>query len=279
MLASHRLLQQALSRKKKANPRFSMSVLAHGVGVSKPYVSQVLHGKRKPSRRFLDKCFPLLDVGPHERDQIYASLAYERLPNAEARAFFNRQRKSALIAQQSGEQPAPAETFTLAKHSEYQVLSEWQRVAILDLVSCVDFVESSAWVAKRLGITQASSARILEELEKAGLLIRLDGKLRKTDKMLEFVGKVPLPIVRQFHAQMIEKALETLRTQKTDAEYRRRMINGLTVATSADRVEAAKTYLQAALMEFYKILESEKPTEVYQLNFQLFSLTKAEVSS
>jgi uncharacterized protein (TIGR02147 family) len=155
----------------------------------------------------------------------------------------------------------------------FKCLHEWQHLAILDLTFLEDFEPSFSWVADRLGITQRDARSAARRLERLGLLEITESRdgmrwKKKTDR-LRVMGGVADSHVRKFHRQMINKARESLQD-----DLDTRDISGTTIPVNPVRLPEARKRIarfRRALMDYL----SEGPrTELYQLNVQLFRLTR-----
>ena len=88
-----------------------------------------------------------------------------------------------------------------------------------------------------------------------------------------------MPAVRAFHDQILEKAQMLLRNETSEDEFSRRLISGLVVTATPEKIEAAKKKLSEFLHELAdELMEGEAGTEVYSLAAQLIPLTKKDQS-
>ncbi|MNL22550.1 hypothetical protein D3C87_1439020 [compost metagenome] len=83
-----------------------------------------------------------------------------------------------------------------------------------------------------------------------------------------------MDIIRGIHAQLIQLAMQKLMTETAQVNFDARLINGVMFAANPANLQRAKDRLNDAIYEAAEILAEGECTEVYQINLQLFPLTK-----
>lgn len=155
----------------------------------------------------------------------------------------------------------------------YEYLSRWYYPAIREMTARADFCEDPAWVADHLlpRIKPKQAAAALEALERIGFVVRdEDGALQRGDPTLATAPEVAGLAVRNYHAQMVERAMAAIQL----AEPEVREIGATTLCLRSDEVAAFKQ----AVQEFRRGLAARgdaqvAPDVVYQLNVQFFPLS------
>jgi len=157
--------------------------------------------------------------------------------------------------------------------SQFHILSRWYYLSLLDLCTCKEFTDDPEWIAKRLGITPFEAKRAWQMLLQGRWVKRTETGWTKSNKHLRFPTRQSQEVVRNYHRQTLEKAQKEL--NKTDPEsFAKRLISGASVAVNPEKIEEAKLRLHAALVEISKLLSEGPCTEVYQLQVQLFPVTR-----
>ncbi len=158
-----------------------------------------------------------------------------------------------------------------AKQAEYH--STWYLPAIRELVGSRDFVEDPSWIAAKLRpkIKKGEAARALEVLLDLGLLIRdSDGRLSQGDSLVSTGPEAQSVHVANYHRTMMrmaEASLDEFRAAERD-------ISALTLCLGPDGLKRLKQRLQRFRRELLELSDDEQdPTQVVQLNFQLFPLS------
>jgi uncharacterized protein (TIGR02147 family) len=243
----HLLLKKYLARKKKSSPGFSLRALAQRLGVSAPFLSRVMNGKKPIPADLLPQLARALDVEP----ELLAPKKKSKTTNA-----------------------AVAE-WALADMQATQILRNWYYIPILELTTLVDFDGKAETVARRLNLSTKTTEVALRELVGLGLLRLEDGRYAKSEQKLRITSSKSLPLIRKFHDEMLEQSQQHLRTALGEEDFQRRLITGITVSASPEKVQEAKQRLADFLHELANDLAADPGTDVYHLSAQLFPITKS----
>ena len=154
----------------------------------------------------------------------------------------------------------------------FQVISDWYHTALLELATTKGFRPEAAWIARKLGVTTDEVRGALARLVRLGLLRKERGSYVKTDAFLATPTDRPNQAIRNFHAQMLVKARQALDEQ----DVSQRDFGGSTIAIDPAKLELAKKEIRKFRLRLMKLLDSDKPTAVYQFNTQLFKLGDSE---
>jgi uncharacterized protein (TIGR02147 family) len=154
--------------------------------------------------------------------------------------------------------------------------AHWYIPAIRELAFRRDFQDDPVWVAGRLvpRIKPDEAAEALALLHELELLTRDDdGRLRPADALVTTGPEVKGLHYRQYHRVMITRALAAL----DDLPKEQRDISSVTLCLGEDGVQRMKDRLRAFRRELLQLSASEDdPTQVVQINLQLFPLSEAE---
>jgi uncharacterized protein (TIGR02147 family) len=269
------LLRRFLARKQEFNPSYSLRALSRDLGLSVSYVSGVLRDQKPfPTARFdqiADK-LGMDDLAKGQLSQAILRLSLQksaselpaRLPALDSEPTSRKRSERSAVLK-----------YIEASQREYQALDRWYTIALLDLVSCKGFTPDPAWISRRLGITPheaEASWRYL--LEHKLVALGPDGSYRKTKYKMRFPTSRSLGAVRAYHRQMIGLALQELQLRTDAQSFERRLITGITFASNPRNLKKAQRRLSEALYEISEILSQGECTELYQLNAQLFALTR-----
>jgi uncharacterized protein (TIGR02147 family) len=149
-------------------------------------------------------------------------------------------------------------------------------VPILELTTLSNFDGTAATIARRLNLSLASTEVALRELISLGLITVNEGRFEKTNCKLRITSAKSLAAIRHFHDEMLKKSQAELRGSQSEAEFQNRLITGITVSASPERVQEAKRKLANFLHELADDLAATPGTEVYHLAAQLFPLSKGK---
>ena len=148
-------------------------------------------------------------------------------------------------------------------------------MAILEVSGCRNFSESLRSLAIRFSSSESKVRAALDDLLRSGHLVRKpNGRLQKTAEKMRIPTQRSRAIVRNFHAQMMKKAIAHMTTPTTAPDFSDRLMTGFTISVNPEHLEEAKLILQKALLQIAELLSSGECERVYQLQAQLFPLDR-----
>lgn len=154
--------------------------------------------------------------------------------------------------------------------------SRWYLPAIRELAARPDFRDDPQWIAALLEppIRAAEARQALEVLLELGLLTRAaDGRLRQAQGLVTTGAETMSQHVASYHSAMMaqaERAMNELPAEERD-------ISSLTLCLSAGGLAQVKQAIVRFRRELLQLSELEQqPSQVIQLNFQLFPLTRRD---
>lgn len=257
----HEILNTALLRKQERTGGYSQRVLAREMGVSPTFLSKVLTGKKVIPTSRLKKLSQFLDMDINLERHLMQAVLYHSLPTEDLRQ----------IAME-GYKPSKMMNYKPQARKKFGILKNWYNLAILDLLTC-DIELTPKIISKKLNISLPDVEHTLKSLETEGLAVEKDGIWEKTEKQISFPTTKTQVEVREFHKQMIKKAYEEL-SKSRPQDFEDRLITGATIAVSPKNLAKAKQIIFNALSEVANCLSEDSCEEVYQMNVQLFPLTK-----
>jgi uncharacterized protein (TIGR02147 family) len=265
MTKAHTLLKRNFDRQKRTHG-LTLRELASRTRVSPGFLSKVFSGKKNLSAGLAESLCNKLNVDELQREQVFEQLKFGLIKEKFGRTKPHIPKTNII---------EPLSEFHLMGPDAEWLLEKWYRLAILDIVTCVDFQEQPMWVANRLSISTPDADRGLKDLEKFGLLHRDEaGRLRKKHELLRFPTKFSKSIVRHYQAAQLKRATENLLRKTDQRSFDARLITTISVASDPKNISRAKRILHEALYEAAVVLSKGEPTEVYQISLQLFPQTK-----
>lgn len=262
---SSKLLRSHFLARREKNSAYSIRAFARDSGLSQAFLSYVLKGERRLSIRKAVAMSAKLKLAENERDALLQAVAHDRWGMEIADAGDG--------AGSSHRYRAEEEEFAALAMDQFEAISNWYHLAILDLTFLKQFKPEVKWIASSLGITTVEAREAIERLSRLGLLDTREKRWKKSKRKIVVPTSRSVDAVRAFHRQMISKALAEL--DRTDsASFARREISGYTVTVDPRKIPEARKLIarfQARLAEF---LMDGEPSDLYQINVQFFSLLK-----
>ncbi|HKO92192.1 MAG TPA: TIGR02147 family protein [Polyangiaceae bacterium] len=244
---------------------FSYRAFASAAGLGAPnYLQLVIQGRRNltgdMARRFAETCGLGADAAGFFVTLVafnQASNNQERNQHYEKLSGFRRYRRAQKL-----------ELSEAAYHSRGYL------PAIRELASSASFREDPAWIAERLTppIKASEARQALDTLLELHLLERgPDGRLRQGTRVVSTGPETQGMHITNYHAEMMQRATAAM----TLVPARERDISSLTLCLGSDGIARLKERIQAFRRELLELAESDsQPSQVVQVNFQLFPLSK-----
>ncbi len=251
------LLRLELSERQRRNPAFSLRAFASFLGLSAPFLSQVLTGQRVLSEEKAMEVVKRLRW-PLRRQKLFLHLVrYQRTPTAAHRELVLQQ--ADLLSEMD---------FLEIEREQFELISGWQHFALSELTLLPDFSPDPGWIAKRLGISQRQASESIRRLKKVGLLQNKGGRLVKSQSNYR-IQDTPLAAIRNFHRSHLVKAAVALEHQPLET----RDLSGSTIAFDAARLPEVR----ALIREFQEKLDTYcanggPANSVYHLAIQFYRL-------
>lgn len=253
----------------KENSRvFSYRYLARRAGFSSPnFIKLVMDGKRNLGDESIESVAKAFDLDEDEARFFAALVEFDQAATAD-------QQNEAFEA------IAASRRFRSARridHGMFEYLSHWYYPAIREMAAREDFTDDPEWIAEQLWprVSRKKVERALELLFDYELLVRQeDGSVSRGEPTLTTGHEVNSLAIGNFHRQMMERAADSI----VNVDRELRDISGQTVCIPSTMVATMKERIHEFRESMLELCDSkDSPTEVYQLNVQLFPLTRAEV--
>ncbi len=270
------VLRAIYSERKNKNVHYSLNAFARDLGLSRPLVSRILSGSRSLTLRQGMHIAAVLGFSQSETNLFLLGIVESAASTAKiSKKIRETIQKNALSTSNA------AATFESPLYVNYDVerfktIAQWYHVAILNLTFTEGFKIDADWIAQRLGISAPEARSAVNRLLELGFLEEtVDGSIRKSQANIYFKTEKSEVAIREHHSQMIEKGLVELK--KTEAEdFARRLISSITFSCDPAHIELFQKKMNEFQDEVLALAEAGTHQEVYQLNCQLFPLTKKQ---
>jgi uncharacterized protein (TIGR02147 family) len=264
-----RYLRDFYTDRKSRVARFSFRAFARAAGFASPnFILMVMEGKKNLTEESAARLAEAMGL-PEEEAAHFQDLV--RFGQAKDVATRGRVLES-LDARQRRAGPA------LLGDDDAAYLAHWHLPVIRELAALPDFSEDPAWIARRLvfPVSPKDIREALGFLERKGYLARDDGRLVPRDATLSAGGMGAGELARAaraYHLQMAELARQAIFTLPKEG----RSVTNTTLSLSADGYARALERIAALRAELLALAAGDSsPEALYQLNVNLFPLTKPE---
>jgi len=262
-------LQDVYLEKKEKGTSFSYRSFSKFVGFSSPnYMRMVIKGDRNLSQEAILKLIKYLKLNKTQASFFKSLINFNQSTEPE-----DKKKHFEKICYFKGFQE-----IKKIDHKNYCYFSKWYYPAIREMTLLDNFREDPRWIADQLhpNITPEEAKEALCLLVEIGFLAKgKDNRLKIIDKNIKTDSEVINISLWNFHQQMIGQAKHAL--DHTDAEFRD--ILSVTVALNQAKFKKFRKKLNDLCEEIsVECSHGRNADSVYQVNLQLFNLTKTPKS-
>ncbi len=256
---------QAMQR--EVNPAFSHRYFAQKAGFSSTGLfSNILKGRRNLTPTLITGFAKAMKLGKKEKEYFECLVLFNQACTLDEK---NRYYERML-------QISPLK-MELVDKDKYEFYSQWWHSAIRELLYYYKFRDDFAALARKLDppIRPDQAKKAISTLEKLGMIERdSDGYYRQTSKVIT-TGK---DYVRSLQVANFQSATLHLARESLDRHSReQRDISTLTLTVSPESLRKIRLEIDALQNRILKIVEADESVDsVYQVNFQVFPLTRQE---
>lgn len=257
------MLKKAYEKKRAQSPQYSLRQIAKRLGVSAPYLSQILNGKKPLSLHLLEELCVVLDIDREKRDRLLAELISSKGVRAK-------------ISKAPSSQPLPAQQLPadFVPEKFFWVLEEWFHLPILNATLLADYDGTAEFVANHLGLPQPLVQASMDKMKAAGFLEEEKGVLRKSQIFNDFHSSAPGPQIRKFHADGMIRAQKLLAGSVANQDLEARLITSMVFTMAESDIPWVKQEISQFMQSLLGRLSQSQAQKVYRLGIQLFPHSK-----
>lgn len=236
-------LQKQFELRRQRNARYSLRAFAATLQMDASSLSQMLSGKRTPSKKVLLSICQRLTASPKELRMM--SLLDD----------------STTVADDAFQ--LSADTFA--------VISEWYHFALLELTFIAGFKSDPKWIASQLKISVTEVKAAIDRLVRLNLLKNHKGVLSKTHEVLtNHTGLQTSTARKNLQRQIISKALSAV----DETPQEEKDITSMTMAIDPKNLDRARELIKKFRRDLCLLLEDGEPSQVFNLGVQLYPVSK-----
>lgn len=232
---------------------------------SSNFVISITSGRRNLSAKSIEKISQFLKHNDIEKSYFKNLVLFNQATSFDDRLLYS----SKLVAVKAVSDNLEVTNDTLVYYSN------WLNVLIREMSLLPDFKFDASWIQQK-----SFYAFSLEQIKDSmDLLLKLkllekrseDGKVVSTKFILRAPDKLKAELVRNYHLQMIEKSTQAM----AQVEQELRDITSLTMPVAIEDLDRLKKMIAEFRLSLANVSEGYKsPDAIYQINFQVFPLTK-----
>ncbi len=245
-------------RRKTRNVSYSLRAFARDLEMSVSRLSEVMSGSHGLSEKSANQIARQLKMSPIQKqywlDMILAKSA--RNPNVKnlAKNRLSAAKKNQLLQE--------------IKDEQFQVISEWYHLAIMEMTQLYDFSSDPRWIANYLGLDLEIVMNAIARLKKLNLL-KTDGKgnLMAHPEAYQTFSKTS-GAIRKFHQFIQERNSESIAKDEADLRHCQAMI----VAIPKGELPRFAAKMRNFLQDFWNDLDESPKDELYAMSVQMVPL-------
>ncbi len=250
---------------KRRAPGWSYGAWARTLGLKNTSsITKIIQGSRNPGRDITEKLVRYFKFADAEAD-YFRDLVQLRKVSGDSRLSV------LLLERMSKSHPQGA--VRILDDKSFSVIANWYHLPLREFVRLHSFLEDPQWLSKKLRfkVSPREVKRGLETLLELGLLKRnAKGKLCVAENSINTSSDVASEAIKRYHEQMIENAREAVRSVTVEL----RELTGASLVLKTSDLPRAKEMIREFRRNFARTFETENGEAVYQIQIQLFPLTK-----
>jgi uncharacterized protein (TIGR02147 family) len=260
-------LRDFIENCKKEKPWFSYRYLESKTSIDHSNLVKITQGKRHASKANVSSLCEALKFNQKETEYFKTLVEFNKSKNqAKSKVLLEK-----LIALKN------VTLKTLEPH-QYDYYRQWYHTAVYSLLDFYEFRGDYAALAEAVDppITPKQAKETIALLEKLQLIHKEpDGRYVQTQKLISTGAKWRSIAIQNFQEETMKLAINSLYRQPQNV----RNISTLTMALTKDEMIAIHELTEQYRKSIIKVVnEGGKGDTVYQLNIQLFPLTKSKWS-
>lgn len=247
------LLEAEFKKANKRNPSFSMRAFAISLGVIPQELYPFLKGKRNFSSSKIEKVLETMAIEQRVKDEIMGLSSSSNL------AF--------------GVYKSNEEKFLLDDVKNSEVISNWQVIAVYTALDLDNIKFTPKELAEYLLIDIDKVNEALVILIRLGVIEEREGEYVKSGRDFQTASLFPSESIREHHRQMALKAYNAI----DHIHMKERNFSSIKFCTSRKKLQKANKMLEEFRNFLADYLSSGEKEVVYNLNLQLFPLSKIKL--
>ncbi|MEN0058238.1 MAG: TIGR02147 family protein [Bdellovibrio sp.] len=257
-------LKDLLVERVQKNSSYSLRALARDLDVSPAMLSEVLKGHKTFSPATALKVSQRIGLTEFEQEYFLTLTQWDSAKTPEMKVALAKR----LVTLN------PSHAVKDLSLDLFRIIADWYHLPILEMtrVAGVEFTPRS--LAKQLGISVIEAETALDRLLSLELIEKVAAKkYKKTSNRILATAKIPNSALREYHRQMLNKAIESLETQAPSEK----LVGSETFALDPALLEEANAITEEYFNRMVRLSgQGKKRTHVYHLGVQFFKLTKGE---
>jgi uncharacterized protein (TIGR02147 family) len=258
-----------IGQRKKNRQAFSYRWFSQRAGLTSPnFLNLVVKGQRHLSPDSIEKVIEIFGLNKEEGDFFRNLVHFNK-----AKTLSEKEHFAALLVRSRKFQ----DEYPLSR-DQFEYYSDWYNIPVREALNLKSPPQSDEEISQCLqpAISLSEARESLEKLLTLGLVEKVDHKYKPKQESVSTGHKFSSYGVVQYHKKMMTLATEAL-DRFPSAE---REISSVTIGMSEETFSKIKKEIEDFRSRLMAIAEEDRDKErIYQMNFQLFPLSKQKGST
>ena len=259
------LLRERYLLKKAKNSSFSIRAWANQMGLSSHGgLQQIMAGKRSIPKKYIPRIVHSLGLDGNQAMYLETLVDFEKAKTAEEKDIYHK-RLTSLRPNRQEVQCLELENFKYFQNPLHSIIGV--------MLERSDFKNDPKWIKNHLRVksTCREVEEVLQRLIALGIVSsNAEGKLKRNYQHVKNKVDIPSQAVQEYHQKMSMMASEEVKKQPVEE----REYNSISLNLDSKRFGEARDRIRGFVDEFMSEFGTSQGDQTYQINVQLFSLTK-----
>lgn len=252
---------------KRAKTTWSYGAWAQNLGLkTTSSITKIIQGQREPGPEVTEKLIKYFRFNKKQAQYFHDLVRLQKIKNDP--------RLSVLLMQKMGKDH-PDASLRIMDDKVFLTISNWYFLALRELCRARNFREEPEWISQQFlfKVTSREISQAIKALLDIQLLKRdKKGRLKIVDGRIDTTTDIASEAIKLYHEQMLTHARDAIRK----FSIHEREITSTSLLMSSKNIDKAKVLIRDFRDNFEKLMEEESGDQVYQIQIQLFPLTKGE---
>lgn len=254
------ILKEELDFRMNENSSYSLRAYARDLEISPSQLSEILKGKSGLSSKKSILIAHKIGMSKEE------SLLFKALVEVE----HGRSERIVNLAKEFIKNYNHSDSFKSLSLDGFKLISEWYYFGILSTMELDSYDGTSIFISNHLNLEISLVEDCIKRLLKLDIIDLKNGKFLPTGEMFTTTHNIQSSGLKKFHKGHISKSLKAI----DDVPVELRDITSMTMAIDKEKISDAKIIIKKFRRELCEFLESDRKTDVYNLNIQFIPLAE-----
>lgn len=252
---------------KRARPNFSYGSWAKSMGLKDTSsLTKIIQGAREPGPQITDRFVEYFSFTDDDAQYFKDLIRVHK---------FKKDPELYLMLAKKVNESRLQENITEISDEQFAQISQWYCMTIREMVRLKEFFEDPDWISKKFQFPVSKDEVIasVNALLEVGLLKRDDdGQLVQNYRRYKTSDDKTSEQIKKYHQKILELAQMAI----FDVPLEEREFTASTLNIKKENLPQAKKLIREFKKKFCEILEDEAGDETYQIQLQLYPLTKSQ---